>query len=153
MRLLAVVALSLAGAGAWASPARAADCAALVGDRGGAVRIVRATPVTPGPGGWAPATTSFYKPVPVQAPLCRVEGTIEGTIGFELWLPETARWNGRLLGAGVGGDAGVFNYADMSRRIAQGFATVTTDSGTRRARRTGCATPRRASITRIVRCI
>ncbi|RYD68045.1 MAG: tannase/feruloyl esterase family alpha/beta hydrolase [Sphingomonadales bacterium] len=59
--------------------------------------------------------------------MCRVEGTIEGNIGFELWLP--ADWNGRLLGAGVGGDAGVFNYSDMSRRVEQGFATVTTDSG------------------------
>ncbi|RYD91860.1 MAG: tannase/feruloyl esterase family alpha/beta hydrolase, partial [Sphingomonadales bacterium] len=48
-------------------------------------------------------------------------------IGFELWLPTD--WNGRLLGAGVGGDAGVFNYSDMSRRVEQGFATVTTDSG------------------------
>ncbi|RYD46626.1 MAG: tannase/feruloyl esterase family alpha/beta hydrolase, partial [Sphingomonadales bacterium] len=59
--------------------------------------------------------------------MCRVEGTIESNIGFELWLP--ADWNGRLLGAGVGGDAGVFNYSDMSRRVEQGFATVTTDSG------------------------
>jgi feruloyl esterase len=127
MRWLAGVAL--AAAGVWVSPAHAAGCAALVGDQPGAVHVVRATAVTPGPQGWALETTSFYKPVPVQLPLCRVEGTIEGTIGFELWLPDPARWNGRMLGAGVGGDAGVFNYADMSRRIAQGFATVTTDSG------------------------
>ena len=126
MRWLGVAALAIAAA--WVSPARAADCAALAGDKGGTVRIVQATAVAPGAAGWAPDTTSFYKPVPVRAPLCRVEGTIEGTIGFELWLPDAGRWNGRLLGAGVGGDAGVFNYADMSRRIAQGFATVTTDS-------------------------
>ena len=88
--------------------------------------VRQATMIDPG-SGWAPATDSFYKPLPVHVPLCRIEGTIEGTIGFELWLPVT--WNGRLLGAGVGGDAGVFNYNDMSRRIGEGFATVTTDSG------------------------
>ncbi|MFV0643957.1 MAG: tannase/feruloyl esterase family alpha/beta hydrolase, partial [Sphingomonadaceae bacterium] len=38
-------------------------------------------------------------------------------------------WNGRLLGAGVGGDAGIFNYVDMSARLSQGFAAITTDSG------------------------
>jgi feruloyl esterase len=104
----------------------AAACAALVGAHPGAVVVTRATPVVPAPT-WAPETASFYKPLPVSTPLCRVEGTIEGNIGFELWLP--SKWNGRLLGAGVGGDAGVFNYSDMSRRVGEGFATVTTDSG------------------------
>ncbi len=106
--------------------ATAAACAALTGAHPNAVVVTRATPVVPAPS-WAPETTSFYKPGPVSVPLCRVEGTIEGNIGFELWLPAT--WNGRLLGAGVGGDAGVFNYSDMSRRVGEGFATVTTDSG------------------------
>ncbi|MDE2403561.1 MAG: tannase/feruloyl esterase family alpha/beta hydrolase [Sphingomonadales bacterium] len=68
-----------------------------------------------------------YAAAPVNVGFCRIEGRIEATIGFELWLP--AAWNGRLLGAGVGGDAGVFNERDMALRIAQGFATVTTDSG------------------------
>ncbi|MFL9841703.1 tannase/feruloyl esterase family alpha/beta hydrolase [Sphingomonas sp. ST-64] len=101
-------------------------CASLTGAHPGDVRVTAATAVTPSPS-WQPETKSFYRPLPVSVPLCRVEGTIEGNIGFELWLPAT--WNGRLLGAGVGGDAGVFNYIDMSRRIAEGFATVTTDSG------------------------
>jgi feruloyl esterase len=90
------------------------------------VTVTAATPITPAPS-WTPQTTSFYRGGPVSVPLCRVEGVIEGNIGFELWLPAT--WNGRLLGAGVGGDAGVYNYTDMSRRIGEGFATVTTDSG------------------------
>ena len=104
----------------------AAACAALAGAQIGGAHVVRATAVDPQPR-WLPETTSFYRPDPVAVPLCRVEGTIEGTIGFELWLPSD--WNGRLLGAGVGGDAGVFNYSDMSRRVGEGFATVTTDSG------------------------
>ncbi|WP_294018129.1 tannase/feruloyl esterase family alpha/beta hydrolase [Sphingomonas sp.] len=103
-----------------------AGCASLTGAHPGGVTVTAATAITPPPS-WTPQTTSFYRGGPVSVPLCRVEGVIEGNIGFELWLPAT--WNGRLLGAGVGGDAGVYNYTDMSRRVGEGFATVTTDSG------------------------
>lgn len=103
-----------------------AGCAALSGSHPGSVTVT-AAPVSE-PAGWtAPDGRSVYRGSPVKIPFCRVEGVIEANIGFELWLP--AEWNGRLLGAGVGGDAGVFNYTDMSRRIAEDFATVTTDSG------------------------
>ena len=112
-----------------AAPAHAKGCAELAGRHAGSVDVVNATEIVPDAKGWAPVTDSFYRPQPVRASLCRVEGRIEGNIGFELWLPMAAAWNGRLLGAGVGGDAGVFNYNDMSRRIGEGFATVTTDSG------------------------
>ncbi|MDT8758435.1 tannase/feruloyl esterase family alpha/beta hydrolase [Sphingomonas psychrotolerans] len=101
-------------------------CTALIGTHPDGVRVTAATAIAPDPT-WTPKTIGFYQAQPVRVPLCRVEGNIEGNIGFELWLP--ADWNGRLLGAGVGGDAGVFNYSDMSRRVAEGFATVTTDSG------------------------
>lgn len=127
MRRASVALLASVALAAWASPATAQDCAALAGRQAGSVVVTAATPVAASPG-WAPQTDSFYKPLPITVPICRVEGMIEGNIGFELWLP-AANWNGRLLGAGVGGDAGVFNYTDMSRRVAEGFATVTTDSG------------------------
>ena len=123
-RVLAIAAASALSF--WATPAAARDCAAMTGTWTGSVVVRQATAIQPG-AGWAPATDGFYKPLPVHVPLCRIEGVIEGNIRFELWLPVT--WNGRLLGAGVGGDAGVFNYNDMSRRVGEGFATVTTDSG------------------------
>ncbi|MEN3747453.1 tannase/feruloyl esterase family alpha/beta hydrolase [Sphingomonas sp. HF-S3] len=104
-----------------------AGCAALTGAHPGEVVVRAATAIAPPPAWQAPGQGRAYPGSPVGVPFCRVEGTIEGTIGFELWLP--ADWNGRLLGAGVGGDAGVFNYSDMSRRLGEGFATVTTDSG------------------------
>ncbi|MBU6267878.1 MAG: tannase/feruloyl esterase family alpha/beta hydrolase [Sphingomonadales bacterium] len=112
-------------AAAAASPA-AGDCAGLRGANGDVV-VTAATVVSPGQGWQAEPSRGAYAAIPVNVAFCRVEGTIEGSIGFELWLPAT--WNGRLLGAGVGGDAGVFNYRDMAIRVAQGFATVTTDSG------------------------
>lgn len=123
----AIAAALLAGA-LWSGAPQGADCAALVGRHPGSVEVTRATEIDPG-AGWKPNTASFYKPLAVHVPLCRVQGTVEGNIGFELWLPRPEKWNGRLLGAGVGGDAGVFNYNDMSRRIGEGFATVTTDAG------------------------
>ncbi|WP_394653786.1 tannase/feruloyl esterase family alpha/beta hydrolase [uncultured Sphingomonas sp.] len=107
--------------------AAAAACATLAGAQLGGATIVRATPVGDA-AGWMPKVDQrAYAPLPVSRPLCRVEAVIDGRIGFELWLPTA--WNGRLLGAGVGGDAGIYNYVDMSRRVAEGFATVTTDTG------------------------
>jgi feruloyl esterase len=82
-----------------------------------------------------PAAAFAAKPFAVSAPFCRIEGTIGTDIGFELWLPEPSRWNGRLLGAGVGGDAGVFNYQDLARGIAHGYAAATTDTGHKAAQR------------------
>lgn len=103
-----------------------AGCAALLGHHSDGVVVSSAKAVQP-TDNWLPTDRRGYAPRPVTVPLCRVEGTIEGNIGFELWLPE--RWNGRYLGAGVGGDAGVFNYSDMSLRVSEGFAVASTDSG------------------------
>jgi feruloyl esterase len=58
----------------------------------------------------------------VKVAFCRVEGVIEQQIGFELWLPQSGKWNERLLGAGVGGSAGTFNYSDMARGVNAGYA-------------------------------
>ncbi|MFV0644538.1 MAG: tannase/feruloyl esterase family alpha/beta hydrolase, partial [Sphingomonadaceae bacterium] len=126
--------LALAHALAFASTfmqgaAPASQCAGLAGQEYEGARVDRVTPVNPDPV-MTPKMQSpqrSYHPVPVSEPFCRIEGRIEGTIGFELWLPYS--WNGRLLGAGVGGDAGIFNYVDMSARLSQGFAAITTDSG------------------------
>lgn len=105
-----------------------AGCAALMGHHSDDVVVSSAAAVAPADN-WLPTGQRGYAARPVSAPLCRVEGTIEGNIGFELWLPQ--QWNGRYLGAGVGGDAGVFNYADMSVRVNEGFAVASTDSGHR----------------------
>jgi feruloyl esterase len=102
-------------------------CAALSGTRGAGYSISAAAGIAPSPEWSAPAI--YGRRTTVTVPFCRVEGLIEGRIGFELWLPPAPQWNGRLLGAGVGGDAGVYNYHDMARGVAAGYATVTNDSG------------------------
>lgn len=112
-----------------ALPLRAASdgCAALAGNHRNGVVVTAATAIDP-QGAWLPPA-SLGTPAPVNVPFCRVEGVIEQRIGFELWLPPSARWNGRLLGAGVGGDAGVFNFRDLARGVAAGYASSTTDGG------------------------
>ena len=130
-----LVALSAGCAGRPAAPEPAAvaqagpdACAALRGFTGAGVRVDVATPVTPEP---APRSASGQVLYSGQAskPYCRVEGMIEGRVGFAMWLPAPDAWNHRLLGAGVGGDAGIFSYADFGRGVDAGFAVATTDSG------------------------
>lgn len=65
----------------------------------------------------------------VTARFCRIEGTIEREIGFELWLPERSAWNGRLLVGGVGGQAGNLNYRELARGVGRGYASASTDTG------------------------
>ncbi|MES2257645.1 MAG: tannase/feruloyl esterase family alpha/beta hydrolase [Pseudomonadota bacterium] len=117
-----------------APQANAQQCEALLQLALPDVRIDAATAIAVG--GWqADAARASTSPdalpggVAVNTPFCRIEGTLEKEIGFELWLPNAGRWNGKLLGAGVGGDAGAFNLRDLPRGVARGYAAATTDTG------------------------
>lgn len=105
-------------------PAEAGTCEDLVRFQAKDVTVTAATAVA---GGWKSPQRMYAGVMPT--PFCRVEGVIEGDIGFEVWLPPKDKWTGRFLGAGVGGNAGVFNHTDMARAAPQGFAAATTDSG------------------------
>ena len=56
---------------------------------------------------------------------CKVSGTIDQTIGFEVNLP--ANWNKKLLVVGIGGNAGAIS--DTSVGWKKNYATATTDTG------------------------
>ncbi|MES2262621.1 MAG: tannase/feruloyl esterase family alpha/beta hydrolase [Pseudomonadota bacterium] len=116
-------------ASAIALPAHADQCAGFAGRPAiDGVRLTHAEAVD----GTLPWTDRSGKAMPAQgAPLCRVRGVIEQEIGFELWLPPAAAWNGKLLAAGVGGEAGTLNYADMARGVRRGYASASTDTGHR----------------------
>jgi feruloyl esterase len=64
---------------------------------------------------------------------CRVRGTashvIGSTIGFEVWLPEPAAWNGKYLQAGNGGTAGSVPLSSLMDGLLRGYATAATDGG------------------------
>ena len=113
--------------------ASAANCKALARMSAPDMRVTSAE-VQPAQARWSPEAGA--PPVNVSAPFCRVQGVIETEIGFELWLPLKAAWNGKFLGAGVGGDAGTFNFRDLPRGVARGYASGTTDSGHKAADRT-----------------
>ncbi|HSI82551.1 MAG: tannase/feruloyl esterase family alpha/beta hydrolase [Candidatus Methylacidiphilales bacterium] len=51
-------------------------------------------------------------------------------INVEIWLPEAAKWNSRMLGLGNGGSAGRINSVGLAWPASGGYAAVTTDMGT-----------------------
>ncbi len=63
---------------------------------------------------------------------CRVQGTVDEEIHFELLLPEPDAWNGRFVMGGGGGFVGSVQNQALSYApymLAEGFATVGTDTG------------------------
>lgn len=131
--LMAAMVPTSAAAQASAVSTLEAQCRAMTQAVVDDVRIVSATWEQPGPG-WAPTPAVDNQPVPLQGPerpFCRLQGVIEQEIEFELWLPSANDWNGRFLGAGVGGDAGRLNLADMRRGAGRGFASASTNTGHR----------------------
>jgi feruloyl esterase len=128
--VLFAVAFIAAHVVAAAQPASGLSCAELTTVRIPDVRVVRSSMVVPDPVWLAPLPTQTDRfRAPVRAAFCRVEGMIEDEIGFELWLPESADWNGRMLGVGNGGFAGFFRYESLARGVNRGFASVSTDTG------------------------
>lgn len=73
--------------------------------------------------------TAPYKNVPA---FCRVvamaEPTSDSEIRIEIWLP-AAGWNGRLIGVGNGGFAGMIDYEQLGTAVAKGYAATATDTG------------------------
>jgi hypothetical protein len=65
--------------------------------------------------------------------MCRVAVTAKPTpdsdIKIEIWLPESAAWNGKLLGTDNGGFSGAINYAGLVNAVTKGYAGASTDTG------------------------
>jgi feruloyl esterase len=133
--ILSIASLALAGCGGGGSdqPApRLADdaaCAALQGSTyGDNTTITRATYVT---------TTltlgGALGSTPVPPPFCRLEAvakpTTDSQIGFEVWLPPIAAWNGKYQSIGSGSSAGAINTFNMVSPLTAGYAVMATDNG------------------------
>jgi feruloyl esterase len=90
-------------------------------------------------GAFVPPAGTFSPPAPPGAPtpyaglppFCRVSGTIAPVPGseihFEVWLPKT--WNGKFIGVGNGGAAGLIFYFFMAEPLTRGYAVAATDAG------------------------
>lgn len=77
-----------------------------------------------GPGGLA-----VFKAAPA---FCRVTATLTPTpdsdIKIEVWMP-AENWNGKLIGIGNGVWGGSISHSALAEPLAQGYATVATDTG------------------------
>jgi feruloyl esterase len=83
---------------------------------------------------WRPAapfeTQSFGRTQSFDLPaFCRVTGTVAPAISFEVWLPDSDRWNGRFLAVGGGGYTGTISHSAMAPAIQDGYVTASTDTG------------------------
>jgi len=69
----------------------------------------------------------------VSTPFCRVIAfstpTGDSHIAFEVWLPITARWNGKFEAVGNGGFIGQISYTALAAALNRGYATASTDTG------------------------
>lgn len=64
---------------------------------------------------------------------CRVVGvakpTPDSAIGFEVWLPPKAAWNGKFEGVGTHAFQGAVSFDAMAAALKRGYATASTDTG------------------------
>jgi len=72
-------------------------------------------------------------PQPGLPAFCRVVGashpTSDSNIGFEVWIPDSATWNGKYLQVGNGGFAGSIPYSALANALRRAYATAGTDDG------------------------
>ncbi len=103
----------------------AASCASLAGKT-----IAPGTKVVTAEYNAAGATVEKTK---VAVPFCRIVGvaapTSDSHIGFEVWLPAAATWNGKYQQEGSGGSAGTIGTEAMEVALSAGYATLATDNG------------------------
>ena len=127
MQILTVL-LCLGGATALAASCENLTSLTIPGTAIASATAVAAGPFSPnragGRGGGA------QRPFPA---FCRVEAVArpvaDSEIHVEIWLPESAAWNGKLLGTGNGGYSGNIGYADMERGLRSGYAVAGSDTG------------------------
>src|SRR6202034_46936 len=100
------------------------------------VTITMATAISAPPDWNVPSTPGRFGTPPglkVSVPFCRIAGfaapTSDSHIGFEVWLPVAANWNGNYIGIGNPGFIGSISYGGLVREIARGSATASTDTG------------------------
>jgi feruloyl esterase len=100
------------------------------------VTITAATSINAPPDWDVPSTPGRFGTPPglkVSVPFCRVAAfatpTSDSHIGFEVWLPVAANWNGKYVGIGNPGFIGSISYGGLVREIARGSVAASTDTG------------------------
>ena len=91
-------------------------------------------PAAPGRGaGRGAGRGNAANPYAMLPAFCRVAASLTPTsdsdIRIEVWMPDTANWNGKFQAVGNGGWAGTLTYPAMAVALAAGYATSSTDTG------------------------
>lgn len=146
LRLAASILLASASVKAAESPERPADVStdsflpalqAFKLDAGTFTRIERdEAPTFSGPDG-----KTISKLPPRTVVMAQLHPAPGSNIGIEIWLPDRAKWNGRLLGIGNGGAAGKIHRERLPGPLAEGYAVATTDVGTAPDAKSGVGNP------------
>src|ERR1700691_2238061 len=112
------------------------SCESLTSVKIADVTITSATSISTPPDFEVPSTPGRFGTPPglkVSVPFCRVAGfatpTSDSHIGFEVWLPVAANWNGNYIGIGNPGFIGAISYGGLVREIAKGSVAASTDTG------------------------
>jgi feruloyl esterase len=123
-----VAMLPLAGGLVTTAAANGTACSSLAALTIPTITIRSANAVVAGP--FTPPGASNAMTLPA---FCRVEATARPTtdseIKFEVWIPPSEAWNGKLEGVGNGGYSGAIGYAAMALGLRRGYAVVSTDTG------------------------
>jgi feruloyl esterase len=81
----------------------------------------------------APAVGSFSPPPIVLPAHCSVRvftpTSSDSGVTSEIWLPDAAGWNGKLLDTGNGGYSSALSYRQMAEALQRGFAVGGSDTG------------------------
>ena len=124
--LSAALVTSLVGISA--TPAAAATCASLAGLALPDTTITAAQSVAAGT--YTAPDGEVFADLPA---FCRIAATLTPTsdsnIKIEVWMPYSG-WNGRYLGTGNGGIAGLIVYRTLALLLPLNYAVANTDMGT-----------------------
>ncbi|MSO83326.1 MAG: tannase/feruloyl esterase family alpha/beta hydrolase [Acidobacteria bacterium] len=145
IRRISIACLTIIGL-VHAQPAAAATCDSLASLPLQNAHITSAQMVAAGaftppaaPGGGAAAAGrgagrgNAPNPYAMLPAFCRVAAMLmpssDSDIRIDVWLPDTAGWNGKFQAVGNGGWAGTIAYPAMAAALRSGYATTSTDTG------------------------
>lgn len=131
IRFITLAAIATLSASARAQTGQAA-CEQLRSLHSGSLRILTAGYSAAGE--FRPPGVGSFNPPPIMLPAhCSVRvftpTSSDSGVTVEIWLPDAADWNGKLLGTGNGGYSSALSYLQMADALRRGFAVGGSDTG------------------------
>jgi feruloyl esterase len=127
----AIIAVAFSSAAAHGENGQA-PCERLRSFRSGASHVLTADFVPAGR--FEPPAMGSFHPATMMLPAhCSVRvftaTSADSAVTSEIWLPNLAEWNGKLLGTGNGGYSSALSYREIADALQRGFAVAGSDTG------------------------